>query len=192
MKSINRQSGSRRFGTAVGWTALLLSTSTGMRAQGGVTGHEGHGYGHVQRVRLSGQVRGTWQRQPEVPDAGGTYQLKGNGLVRPLGAVQATSTLHTPGLIAHGTTNGTVTLVTPRGALTVALTGSSQRSFSSVPTKLSFAIQSGTGRYQGSTGSGVVQLALTPQRRPPAPRPGQMSPHFIVAAMFTMKFSSGR
>lgn len=174
-----------RRGAALGVAALLL-------AAGGADArapHPGQKLPGTKTITLSGEVRGTWTQRPQAPDVGGAYDLSGNGTVSPLGPVQAAGSLHSPGMIAHGQTTGTFTLTSPKGTLTLALSGPAQPGFSAPPTSLTFTVTGGTGTYTGEHGTGTAQLTMTPQRRP-ATVPGRMTPHFIVAAMFALTFGS--
>lgn len=173
---------------------LTATSGSGAWARG-----DGHGKppapprgarGHADTIRLVGQVAGTYTQLPSVPDAGGSYRLSGNGTVAPLGTVRAEGTLHTPGFIAHGTTTGDLTLSNPKGTLTLNLTGPQQRGLSDAPTTLRFVVSGGTGAYLGKTGAGVAHLTMTPAKRPPSV-PGQRTPHYMVAAQFTLRFGDG-
>lgn len=86
-----------------------------------------------------------------IPDIGKTYNLTGNGTVTPLGTVQLSGSLHTPGNIASGYATGTITLSNTNGSLVLQLTGPLQTGFLPLPTSFSITIQNGTGQYANYT-----------------------------------------
>jgi hypothetical protein len=113
-------------------------------------------------THLSGEVSGTWSAQPPPPDGGTTQSLTGTGQVAPLGTVQATGTLVTPGFVGTGQTTGTMTLTTASGSITIQLAGPPQPGFSGPPTRFHFTITGGTGSFAGATGQGRAILHESP------------------------------
>lgn len=197
----------RYLGVTVGLAALALAAN----GAGARTPHQKQTWGHAlpkgkhalprgkhilpatKMVTLSGQIGGTWTLRGQVPDAGGAYQLSGNGTLAPLGPVRVAGSLQSPGLIAQGRTTGALTLTSAQGTLTLALSGPSQAGDSSQaggsppPSSLTYSVTGGTGAYAGEHGTGTARLVMTPERRP-TPVPGRPTPQFIIAAMFTLTF----
>src|SRR5581483_7237629 len=110
-----------------------------------------------------GQVTGTWDSVPTLPDVGKTQELSGTGTVAPLGAVAVRGELHTPGFVAQGRATATLTLTTERGSVTLQLTGPLQPGFSQPPATFQYTITGGTGAYAGASGSGSVAFAEQPE-----------------------------
>ena len=143
-----------------------------------------------QSLALSGDVSGTWTTQPTLRDTGGVQTLTGGGTVQPLGPVQASGTLHTPGFIAQGRTTGRMTLSNASGSVTLRLVGPPQPSFSGPPGSFRYTIVRGTGLYTGASGTGTATFTERPEQRPVCP-PGTPCPQFIIAPSFTMTFQAG-
>ena len=143
----------------------------------------GQGLGQV----LSGQVSGTWTTQPGLPDTGTEQTLTGAGTVQPLGPVQATGTLHTPGFILRGETTGTLTLSNANGSVTLRLVGPPQPGFSGPPPTFTYTVVGGTGAYAGASGTGTVAFSEQPAQQPVCP-PGTPCPQDIIAPSFTLTF----
>ena len=140
-----------------------------------------------RHLLLVGTIQGTWSRTLTNPDIGGAQTLQGTGKVRPLGAVDASGTLHTPGFVARGNTTGSLTLEDNRGSVTLHLVGTMTRpGFSGPATALRYTIVDGTGRYAGASGSGTAELQERPEQGPPAGPPGTASPHYLIAPSFTL------
>ncbi len=142
-----------------------------------------------QALHLSGQIQGTWHRQPTLPDTGTLQVFSGNGSIQPLGQVQATGSLRAPGFVATGHTTGSFTLTAGPGSVTVQLVGPKQRGFSQPPASFTYTIVSGTGSFAGASGSGKASFHESAPRMPHCP-PGTFCPLFIVAASFTLTFRS--
>jgi hypothetical protein len=115
-----------------------------------------------QSPTFRGVIRGTWSASQLNPDVGITQTLSGLGTVAPLGAVQASGSLHTPGFIIQGFTTGTMVLTNAQGSVTLSLIGHQpQPGFSPPTSALDYTITGGTGAYAGASGSGVVALTET-------------------------------
>jgi hypothetical protein len=141
----------------------------------------------VQQSPLSGTVSGTWTMKMTLPDTGGDQVLTGTGNVAPLGDVQMSGELHTPGFILMGETTGTVTLSNADGSVTLQLVGPPQPGFSPPPSTFQYTITGGTGKYTGLSGSGTVTFEEQPEQHPIC-NPGMPCPQYIIAASFTMTF----
>jgi hypothetical protein len=138
-------------------------------------------------LSLGGTIFGTWHKRFINPDLGMVQVLTGSGTISPLGLVQASGTLHTPGFVATGHTTGSVTLSNSSGSVTLQLVGPTQRGFSKPPASFHFTITSGTGAFAGDTGSGTASFHERPGFTPHCP-PGALCPLFIVAPSFTLTF----
>lgn len=116
--------------------------------------------------RSATPIRVTVKGQYTIPlsEPGGslTYTLAGTGKASPLGQVAAIGTIRTPASTGggYGQNQGLLTLSNAQGALTLRLTGPVQARVTSLVRQ--FAVQSGTGAYQGLFGRGIVTLHLTP------------------------------
>jgi hypothetical protein len=147
----------------------------------------------VTRLALMGTVQGTWTSQFTIPDTGGAQSLQGLGVVRPLGSVQATGSLHTPGFIASGRTTGTLTLSDPKGSIILNLVGAmDQPGFSPPASQLLFTVASGTGQFARVSGSGTATLQeLTGDILPLGSVPVGTA-QTPVANTFTLTLTAGR
>jgi hypothetical protein len=143
-----------------------------------------------RRLVLDGTLQGTWSNVLANPDLGGSQTLRGDGSARPLGPVQATGTLRTPGFVASGRTTGCLILTTARGSVTLRLVGTMpQPGFSSPPASMRYTVVKGTGQYAQATGSGTVLLQERPLQGPPPGPPGTLSPDYLIAPSFTLTFT---
>jgi hypothetical protein len=113
---------------------------------------------HHLRLVLNGTLDGRWQVDMSIPDTGEHQTLTGSGSVTPLGTVQATADLHSPGFISNGRTTGTLVLSNARGTVQISLKGPSQSGFSGPPSTFVYAITGGTGAYAFATGHGRAHL----------------------------------
>ncbi len=141
-------------------------------------------------LALSGAVSGFWSQQAGLPDVGASQTLTGNGVVAPLGAVQARGQLQLPGFIVAGVAEGTMDLKNAHGSVTVRLVGPAQPGFSATPSLLTYGILGGTGRYRGARGGGPVTLQETPAERPVCP-PNALCALFLLAPHFMLTFGPG-
>jgi hypothetical protein len=142
---------------------------------------------HHRGMRLVGQITGTWSTVLRVPDIGGEQSLSGSGAVRPLGDVQATGTLGTPGFIRQGRATAVLHLSNARGSIEIDLTGPIQPGFSPPPSSFTYKIQDGTGAYRRVSGHGTATLVETQQQTPICP-PGVPCPMYVIAPSFTLTF----
>jgi hypothetical protein len=113
------------------------------------------------RLRLTGQVSGTWTPEFTLPDVGAMQGLTGPGKVKPLDAVQANGTLNLPGFVAQGEATGTLTLTNRRGSVTLALVGPPQPGFSGPPSSFHYTVAGATGAFAHATGSGTADFTET-------------------------------
>jgi hypothetical protein len=113
------------------------------------------------QLTLSGTFTGTWTPVLVVPDLGFPQTLHGAGTVGPLGTVQASGSIATPGFVWQGRSTGTFTLTGAAGSITIQLVGPLQGGFSPPPSAFNYTITGGTGAYAGATGKGTVTLAET-------------------------------
>jgi hypothetical protein len=113
------------------------------------------------QLALSGQITGTWAPVLVVPDLGRPQTLKGAGSVGPLGSVQASGSIATPGFVLTGWSTATITLTRATGSVTLQLIGPPQPGFSPPPGTFHFTITGGTGAYAGATGQGTATLTET-------------------------------
>lgn len=140
-------------------------------------------------IALVGQVSGVWSDQMTPPDTGTSQSLSGAGSVTPLGVVQASGTLQTPGFIISGYTTGTIVLVGAQGSVTLQLKGAApQPGFSPPASVLNYTIVSGTGAYAGDTGSGVAHLQETTAPQPQPGSTGTLLPQSVASGTFTLTF----
>ena len=139
-----------------------------------------------ETIHLKGKIHGTYTVRKANPDTGSTYQLTASGEVHPLGRSEATGSFHTPGNIANGHAEGTLTLSDPKGGVTLTLVGPAQPAFAPPPSQFAFTITGGTGKFQGAQGSGTATLALR-ESQPPAggkaaPAPSEFTLTFAATA----------
>ena len=168
-----------------------------------------HGYSsssHVTFIAVTGSASGTYTSPLSNPDAGKTTILRGNGTVGPLGKVEVSGAIQSPGFIAHGHAGGVLTLSNDKGTVTLTLTGPTQKGFAALPRTFQYRITAATGMYAPLALSesvnfkpssidgwaavyrtGAVDLKLTPEQRA-APNPGRVTPLLIVAAQFSLRF----
>jgi hypothetical protein len=125
------------------------------------------------QLALHGTVAGIWSQPPARRDVGSVQALKGTGSVLPLSYVQASGQLRLPGFIRNGKITGTLKLTVRQGTLNLQLTAPVPASTPGKITSLGYKITSGTGKYRGMTGSGVVVLTETTA----GVRPGPKAPH---------------
>jgi hypothetical protein len=148
---------------------------------------------HAAKIALMGTVQGSWTSQFTLPDTGGAQTLQGSGVVRPLGSVQATGSLRTPGFIALGLTTGTLTLSDAKGSVTLNLVGAKpQPGFSPPASQLQFTIASGTGQFAKVSGSGNAMLQEVTGNVPVTSSVPVGTAQIGVANAFTLTLTPGR
>jgi hypothetical protein len=145
-----------------------------------------------RRLVLDGTLQGTWSKTQANPDVGGSETLQGWGSTQPLGQVQATGTLQTPGFIRSARATGSLTLSNAQGSVTLRLVGvmGQPGSSSSPPSALRYTVVKGTGQYAQATGSGTALLQQRPLQRPAPGPPGTMTPDYVIAPSFTLTFAT--
>jgi hypothetical protein len=147
---------------------------------------------HVSAVKLAaltGEVSGTDASSPGG-DTGRTTTLQGSGQVSPLGAVDVSGALTSPGFIATGHSGGAVTLSNDKGSVTLQLRGAPQKGFSALPSSLHYRIVEGSGSYSNLRGGGTVDLSFIEAAVDTidAPGAGKAQPGPIVGSLFTLRF----
>ncbi len=115
-------------------------------------------------VGLNGQASGSYTSSRKISDAGAAYKLeKVSGMFDGYGKGVVTGTLHTPGFIRNSRSVGTLKVALPGGAVFVALSSGSQKSFAGLPSQVSYVITRGTGRFHDAagdpTGRGVIDVS---------------------------------
>lgn len=111
-------------------------------------------------VKLNGGLSGTYQVVSALPDVGKSYTLAGHGFVNPLGKTDVTGNIHQLGFVVRGKARGQIVITTPRGDLTLALTGPTQKGFAPLPERFTFRITNGSGAYLHDRGHGTAILIL--------------------------------
>jgi len=109
--------------------------------------------GTTTQVSLNGTLTGDYHVAGQVnPDKGLHYVFSGNGSVKPLGHadVDVTGNLHSLGNVAEGQAKGLIVLSTPKGSLTLHLTGPEQKGFAKLPDHFTFKITNSFGKYDTS------------------------------------------
>jgi len=114
-------------------------------------------------VSLNGTLKGNYHVSGKVnADKGFDYIFSGNGHIGALGHVHVTGNVHSLGNIATGHATGLIVLSTPRGSLTLHLTGPEQKGFAKLPDHFAFKITNSSGKYLGDTGTGTVVFVRDP------------------------------
>jgi hypothetical protein len=117
-------------------------------------------------LNLDGTITGTYLPAPTAVDVGATYVFNGSGTAGNMGPVAAHGIVTLPGFIATGNASGSLTLTSASataqagGTVTLKLTGPTEAGFGPFPSILHFAIESGTGRFAGVTGTGTIAVTL--------------------------------
>jgi hypothetical protein len=122
----------------------------------------GHGAAVVARntIALGGSVRGAYLVTNPIPDTGSTYRFGVAGKLNPVGQTGDSGQIQTPGFIANGHAEGTMTISAPRGNIKLQLTGPSQPGFSALPGTVDYTITGGTKSYRTAQGSGTIAVTL--------------------------------
>jgi len=121
--------------------------------------------GTTTTVSLNGTLRGDYHVAGRVnADKGLDYVFSGNGSIGALGHlnVHVTGNLHSLGNVATGHAHGLIVLSTPKGSLTLHVTGPEQRGFAKLPDHFAFKITNSSGKYLGDTGTGTVVFVRDP------------------------------
>jgi hypothetical protein len=138
--------------------------------------------GTTSTVYLNGTLTGDYHVAGKVnPDTGLDYVFSGNGSVSPLGHAHVTGNLHSLGFVAEGQAKGLIVLSTPKGSLTLHLTGPEQKGLAKLPDHFTFKITNSSGKYLGDQGTGTVVFVRDPAGTSASPEHGT----------FTMVFVSG-
>ena len=124
-------------------------------------------------IDLTGTAKGTYHVHIINPDTGKDFIFFGSGQVAPLGHVELTGHIHSPGFIANGHSTGLLVVSDPKGSVTLAVTGPEQNGFTPVPDTFTFQITSASGKFKGDTGTGFIVLELDPAHTPPTPPAGE-------------------
>lgn len=113
-------------------------------------------------LHLHGTLRGQFQTNVLIPDAGTTYVIEGAGHVGGFGHASVSGEMHSLGFVIHGHAQGDITLKRAGGTITLHLTSLVQQAgFQPLPGVFSFGITGGTGKYKGAHGTGSATLTLT-------------------------------
>jgi hypothetical protein len=126
-----------------------------------------------QEIHLTGTIKGTYHVHIINPDIGKDFIFSGSGKVDPLGHVELTGHIHSPGFIVNGHSNGLLVLSNPHGTVMLAVTGPAQNGFTPVPDVFNHKIISASGKFKGDTGTGFIVLELDPAHTPPTPPAGE-------------------
>ena len=70
-------------------------------------------------LRLIGTLAGTLRAQPSIPDVGRRFDVAASGRLAPIGRVNATGVITTPGFIRQGREHLMLTLRTSRAVVTI-------------------------------------------------------------------------
>ena len=114
-----------------------------------------------EQFSLVGNVQGAWTLLSTLLDKGADLSLSGDGIVSPLGHVEIRGMLHTPGFVISGRVTGIIVLSNALGSVMLQLVGPLQPGFSPAPNKFQYTITDGTGAYEGASGEGTVNFAVS-------------------------------
>ena len=131
--------------------ALLTATGGGAVVAPMTAGHP---------MRLIGVIHGQYTSPMTNPDAGARFNLSGSGLIRPLGHATANGGVGTVGFIRGGHAGGTITLVQPRGSVTLTLTAPPQNGPAKLPYQFRFTSTAAPAPSGGPPGTGTARLVL--------------------------------
>jgi hypothetical protein len=123
---------------------------------------------------LRGTMHGALRWKLTNPDVGRAAVLGAQGTVGPLGPSTAFSASeHFPGFVAKGYVQGQAKLSGLRGSMTITFRFGPYKGFSStITTRGTYHIVSGTGQFVGATGNGVIAEQIGgPIGTGPNPRP---------------------
>jgi hypothetical protein len=138
---------------------------------------------------LTGTIRGRYHIEPGDPriaDEPPVYRFTGRGSARPLGRVEASGALFVGGFKPVGAPdNGTVTLRTARGSVTLQLEGPIQGTPPEEPIPLRAYVREGTARFANLRGLGQGTLRLGPEvacQQVGCPEPGTVTLRLALLA----------
>jgi len=131
-------------------------------------------------VKLNGTLKGDYHVAGKTnPDTGFDYVFSGNGSIGALGHVHVTGHVHSLGNIATGHATGLIVLSTPKGSLTLHLTGPEQKGFAKLPDHFKFKITNSSGKYLGDAGTGTVVFVRDPAGTSATPEHGTFTMVFV-------------
>ena len=128
-----------------------------------------------------GHVTGSYTSGMHGVDAGLQDNFTGTGHIARLGDVTATGMIDGVGDAALGHATGTLTFASPKGSLTIDVTGPAQKMFSPLPQHFHYHVVSGTGVDAHVRGTGTLSLNFL-ILDPPAP----VSPGVPASGGFVM------
>ena len=116
------------------------------------------------KLVIHGSVHGTVAHPAGIPDTGASANFKGAGKVHGLGSAKVTGTIHGTGFIGTGHVQGTMTLATGKGSVTLQFTGPTVGG-NTAPSSgtYSYSVVKGTAAFRHDYGSGTVNLKLGPE-----------------------------
>jgi hypothetical protein len=115
-------------------------------------------------ISLNGTTHGRYAQNTINPDIGSVASLSGSGKVSGFGKSFVSASLHSVGFIANGSARGTLVMAGPKGTLTLSLTGAiTQNGPASLPSRYTFKVVAGTGKFWNAHDTGTVSLRLTPK-----------------------------
>jgi hypothetical protein len=116
---------------------------------------------HPVTVTLNGALRGQYHTNSVSPDAGTSYLFSGTSFVRGFGLASGLSEIVTPRPGVAGYDQGTLSLISARGALTFNLTAvEPQSGTQNIASDYSYQITSGAGVLSFAKGDGSATLTL--------------------------------
>ena len=120
---------------------------------------------HVTKeLNLQGSAHGLPSTIVGNPVVGTTVMLHGSGQVSPLGTVKVSGALHGTGFLASSHVEGTLTLSSPQGSLTLQVQSPKTGGFTAPSSgAFHFTILKGTGSLSHDAGNGTVALTLSPK-----------------------------
>jgi len=163
---------------------LLSALSPALGHSGGPVLAAATTQGTMTPVSLNRTLRGDYHVAGKVnPDTGLDYLFSGKGSIGALGHVNVdvTGNLHSLSFVAKGQATGLIVLSTPKGSLTLHLTGPEQKGFAKLPDHFTFKITNSSGKYLGDQGTGTVVLVRDPAGTSASPEHGTFTMVFVPA-----------
>jgi hypothetical protein len=115
-------------------------------------------------ISLHGTLHGHYAQNTINPDVGSAAALSGSGMISGFGKSFVSASLHSVGFIANGSARGTVLLAGIKGTLTLSLTAATaQNGPAPLPSRYTFKVVVGTGKFWNAHDAGTVSLKLTPK-----------------------------